>query len=132
MPFREPVDPLQLGIPDYHDIIKHPMDLSTIKNKLDTGQYPDPWSFVDDVWLMFDNAWLYNKKSSRVYKCCTKVYFIILNIHLSPVESYLDYCPQFLICHFCTDFCLESLEFARFILSLLFDFTACRDIRTGN
>lgn len=73
MPFREPVDPQQLGIPDYHDIIKHPMDLSTIKSKLDTGQYPDPWSFVEDVWLMFDNAWLYNKKSSRVYKCCTKV-----------------------------------------------------------
>ncbi len=49
------------------------MDLSTIKGKLDSGQYGDPWSFVDDVWLMFDNAWLYNKKSSRVYKCCTKV-----------------------------------------------------------
>lgn len=75
--FREPVDPLQLGIPDYYDIIKHPMDLSTIKNKLDTGQYPDPWRFVDDVWLMFDNAWLYNKKSSRVYKNCTKVRFTI-------------------------------------------------------
>jgi E1A/CREB-binding protein len=58
MPFREPVDPLQLGIPDYLDIIKQPMDLSTIKGKLNSGQYSDPWSFVDDVWLMFDNAWL--------------------------------------------------------------------------
>ena len=73
MPFREPVDPKQLNIPDYLEIIKQPMDLSTIKTKLDTGQYSDPWSFVDDVWLMFDNAWLYNKKSSRVYKYCTKV-----------------------------------------------------------
>ena len=49
------------------------MDLSTIKRKLDTGQYKDPWEYVDDVWLMFDNAWIYNKKSSRVYKYCTKV-----------------------------------------------------------
>ena len=71
--FREPVDPVLLGIPDYFDVIKHPIDLSTIRNKLNTGQYPDPWCFVDDVWLMFDNAWLYNKKSSRVYKYCTKV-----------------------------------------------------------
>ena len=49
------------------------MDLSTIKRHLDTGQYLDPWQFVDDVWLMFDNAWVYNKKSSRVYKYCSKV-----------------------------------------------------------
>lgn len=58
---------------DYYDIIKTPMDLATIKNKLDTGQYTDPWLYCDDVWLMFDNAWLYNKKTSRVYKWCSKV-----------------------------------------------------------
>jgi hypothetical protein len=49
------------------------MDLASIKRKLDTGQYKDPWDYVDDVWLMFDNAWLYNRKTSRVYKYCTKV-----------------------------------------------------------
>ena len=49
------------------------MDLSTIKRKLDTGVYADPWEFVDDMWLMFENAWLFNRKSSRVHKCCTKV-----------------------------------------------------------
>lgn len=33
---------------------------------------------------MFDNAWLYNKKTSRVYKFCTKVtnYEIVLTSHL--------------------------------------------------
>lgn len=30
-PFREPVDPILLGIPDYFDIIKSPMDLGTIE-----------------------------------------------------------------------------------------------------
>lgn len=73
IPFRQPVDPSALGIPDYFDIIKKPMDLSTIKRKLDTGQYTDPWDYVDDVWLMFDNAWIYNRKTSRVYRYCTKV-----------------------------------------------------------
>ena len=32
-----------LSIQDYFDIIKKPMDLSTIKRKLDTGQYNNPW-----------------------------------------------------------------------------------------
>ena len=73
LPFRQPVDPQLLQIPDYFEIIKKPMDLSTIKRKLDTGQYIDPWQYVEDVWLMFDNAWLYNKKTSRVYRYCNKV-----------------------------------------------------------
>ncbi len=71
--FREPVDPNALGIPDYFQVIKKPMDMSTIKQKLDNGAYKDPWEFVDDVWLMFENAWVYNKKNTRVYKFCTKV-----------------------------------------------------------
>jgi len=49
------------------------MDLATIKEKLDTGKYTDPWEYCDDVWLMFDNAWSYNRKTSRVYKWCSKV-----------------------------------------------------------
>lgn len=75
MPFRQPVDPITLGIPDYFTIVRKPMDLSTIHKKLLTGQYSDPWEYVDDVWLIFDNAWLYNRKTSRVYKYCTKVLF---------------------------------------------------------
>lgn len=73
MPFRTPVDPNALGIPDYFEIIKKPMDMSSIKRNLDNGTYKNPWEFVDDVWLMFDNAWVYNRKTSRVYKYCTKV-----------------------------------------------------------
>lgn len=73
MPFRCPVDPVGLGIPDYFEIVKKPMDLATIKNSLNSGKYSDPWEYVDDVWLMFDNAWVYNRKTSRVYRYCTKV-----------------------------------------------------------
>ncbi len=42
-PFRQPVDPHALGIPDYFDIIKHPIDLSHIQQKLDDGEYKDGW-----------------------------------------------------------------------------------------
>ncbi len=73
VPFRSPVDPNALGIPDYFEIIKKPMDMSAIKRKLDTGAYTDPWEYINDVFLMFENAWVYNRKTSRVYRYCTKV-----------------------------------------------------------
>jgi E1A/CREB-binding protein len=38
-PFRTPVDPNALGIPDYFEIIKTPMDMSSIRRKLETGVY---------------------------------------------------------------------------------------------
>lgn len=59
-------------------MIKHPMDLSTIRTKLLDGTYTDPWQFCDDMWLMFENAWLYNRKASKVYKYCTKVRKLVL------------------------------------------------------
>lgn len=81
LPFRQPVDAQALGIPDYFDIVTKPIDLGTIKMKLDRGEYKDPWEYVDDVWLMFENAWLYNRKNSRVYRYCTKV-SLFLNLLL--------------------------------------------------
>lgn len=106
IPFRDPVDPHKLGIPDYFDIIKKPMDLATIRRKIDNGQYKDPWEYVDDVWLMFDNAWLYNRKTSRVYRCCTKL-SEVFEQEIDPVMQSLGYCcgrkytfnPQVLCCY---------------------------------
>ncbi|XP_032896548.1 CREB-binding protein isoform X5 [Amblyraja radiata] len=106
LPFRQPVDPSLLGIPDYFDIVKNPMDLSTIKRKLDTGQYQEPWQYVEDVWLMFNNAWLYNRKTSRVYKYCAKL-AEVFEQEIDPVMQSLGYCcgrkyefsPQTLCCY---------------------------------
>ena len=38
-PFQKPVNPTELGLPDYFDVVKRPMDLSTIKKKLDRSEY---------------------------------------------------------------------------------------------
>ncbi|XP_032384391.1 bromodomain-containing protein 4 isoform X3 [Etheostoma spectabile] len=59
-PFYKPVDAKALGLHDYHDIIKHPMDLSNIKKKLDNRQYRDAQEFAADVRLMFSNCYKYN------------------------------------------------------------------------
>nr|XP_046272094.1 CREB binding protein b isoform X2 [Scatophagus argus] len=106
LPFRQPVDPMLLGIPDYFEIVKNPIDLSTIQHKLYTGQYQEPWEYVDDVWLMFNNAWLYNRKTSRVYKYCTKL-AEVFEAEIDPVMQRLGYCcgrkyefsPQTLCCY---------------------------------
>ncbi|XP_055773046.1 histone lysine acetyltransferase CREBBP-like isoform X2 [Salvelinus fontinalis] len=91
LPFRQPVDPMLLGIPDYFDIVKKPMDLSTIKRKLDTGQYQEPWQYVEDIWVMFNNAWIYNRKTSRVYKYCSKL-AEVFELEIDPVMVSLGYC----------------------------------------
>ncbi|CAF4812065.1 unnamed protein product, partial [Rotaria sp. Silwood2] len=90
-PFRQPVDPIALNIPDYSIIIKHPMDISTMSNKLLRGEYKTPLEFCNDAWLMFNNAWLYNKKGTSIYKMCTKLSEIFVKA-IDPVLQKLGYC----------------------------------------
>lgn len=67
-PFLQPVDPIALGIPDYAEKIKHPMDISTIRKKLDSGAYKTPEEFHGDMLLMFNNCYAYNPPDIDVYK----------------------------------------------------------------
>ncbi|GMI68347.1 bromodomain and extraterminal domain protein 9, Global Transcription Factor Group E 9 [Hibiscus trionum] len=65
--FNEPVDVVKLNIPDYFNVIKHPMDLGTIKKKIDSGGYASPWEFYDDARLTFSNAMTYNPPGNDVH-----------------------------------------------------------------
>ncbi|XP_022877444.1 transcription factor GTE4-like isoform X3 [Olea europaea var. sylvestris] len=65
--FNEPVNAKALGLRDYHDIIKHPMDLGTIKNRLSQNWYKSPREFAEDVRLVFRNAMIYNPKGQDVH-----------------------------------------------------------------
>ncbi len=58
--FTQPVDAVKLGIPDYYEIVKNPMDLGKVKEKLDGKKYTWPTDFADDMRLIFDNCALYN------------------------------------------------------------------------
>ncbi|GAU97486.1 hypothetical protein RvY_08770 [Ramazzottius varieornatus] len=67
-PFYHPVDVRDLGLDDYFDIIKHPIDLGTIKSKLDDRQYKNAGEFAADLRLMFTNCYRYNAADHDVHK----------------------------------------------------------------
>ena len=71
-PFYEPVDPVALGIPTYFDVVKNPMDLSTVKSNIVSGLYSSSNAFADDMRLMFRNAMLFNPPATFVYDVAEK------------------------------------------------------------
>merc|ERR1711916_109342 len=62
--FDAPVDPIALNIPDYRDIIKHPMDLGTVKARVLAGEYVDPEDAINDIRRTFHNCFIYNGEGS--------------------------------------------------------------------
>lgn len=66
-PFKDKVDPVRDGAPDYFQIVKRPMDLTTIRRKLNNNDYKsiDAWATdVNQVWI---NAKLYNNEGTLIY-----------------------------------------------------------------
>ncbi|XP_040261954.1 bromodomain-containing protein 3 isoform X3 [Bufo bufo] len=72
-PFYKPVDAEALELHDYHDIIKHPMDLSTVKKKMDGRDYQDAQAFAADIRLMFSNCYKYNPPDHEVVAMARKL-----------------------------------------------------------
>ncbi|KAK8492125.1 hypothetical protein V6N11_082282 [Hibiscus sabdariffa] len=65
--FNAPVDVKGLGLHDYYSVIKHPMDLGTVKSRLSKNWYMSPKEFAEDVRLTFQNAMTYNPKGQDVH-----------------------------------------------------------------
>ena len=58
--FREPVPWKELGLTDYPEIIKKPMDLRTVRKNTGKGKYRRYEDFFRDVQLIWDNCKTYN------------------------------------------------------------------------
>ncbi len=58
--FLEPVDPVKLNLPTYTHMIKKPMDLGSVKKKLNLNIYQSAQDFLSDIKLVFDNCKLFN------------------------------------------------------------------------
>ncbi|XP_078082260.1 bromodomain-containing protein 3b isoform X6 [Mustelus asterias] len=72
-PFYKPVDAEALELHDYHEIIKHPMDLSSVKKKMDSRDYLDAQGFAADIRLMFSNCYKYNPPDHEVVAMARKL-----------------------------------------------------------
>ncbi|TXG67558.1 hypothetical protein EZV62_008833 [Acer yangbiense] len=64
--YAEPVDPDEL--PDYHEVIEHPMDFATVRKKLGNGSYTTLDQFESDVFLICSNAMQYNASDTVYHK----------------------------------------------------------------
>ncbi|KAL6923659.1 hypothetical protein ACHAPO_007894 [Fusarium lateritium] len=66
-PFKDAVEPVEDGVPDYFEKVKRPMDLSTIKFKMDHKEYNNEEEFLTDVRQIFDNCFTYWKKGDPMW-----------------------------------------------------------------
>lgn len=66
--------------PDYYQIIKKPIDLTTIRKRVKRGIYQTIDEFQDDITLLFNNARTYNIEGSQVY---TDAIFLAVSIIFS-------------------------------------------------
>jgi len=57
---------LCLASQDYHKIIKQPMDLGTIKKRLENNYYWSAKECIQDFNTMFTNCYVYNKPGEDV------------------------------------------------------------------
>lgn len=64
LPFVKPVT--TDDAPNYFEVIKHPMDLQTVKKKLSNHEYRNKEEFAADVRLIFTNCYKFNPPSDAI------------------------------------------------------------------
>lgn len=87
-PFQQPVDAKKLNLPDYHKIIKQPMDLGTIKKRLENNYYWNSKEAIQDYNTMFTNCYVYNKPGEDVVVMAQTLEKLFLaKVNLMPKEE---------------------------------------------
>ncbi|OQR81484.1 hypothetical protein THRCLA_11693 [Thraustotheca clavata] len=87
--FNQPVDPVQWNIPDYLEVIKCPMDLGTIKKRLEAEHYVSVDSFASDVRLTFENCIAYNSSTNK-FNIAAKQLLAKFEKNLAELKSALE------------------------------------------
>ena len=96
-PFEQPVPHDDHIAPHYYEIILHPMDVSTVRNKLYAGSYSNISEFKEDIDLIWSNCRTYNPASSEIVKSANlienefnKLWDIHNSIDISDAEDILN------------------------------------------
>ncbi|TPX09271.1 uncharacterized protein E0L32_009463 [Thyridium curvatum] len=88
-PFLVPVN--KDDVADYYEVIKEPMDLSTMESKLEADQYATPEDFIRDAKLIYDNCRKYNNESTPYAKSANKLEkYMWQQIKAIPEWSHLE------------------------------------------
>ncbi|XP_028602306.2 bromodomain-containing protein 1 isoform X4 [Podarcis muralis] len=69
--FAQPVNLKE--VPDYLDHIKHPMDFSTMRKRLDAQAYKNLNEFEEDFNLIIENCMKYNAKDTIFYRAAVRL-----------------------------------------------------------
>jgi hypothetical protein len=72
-PFYKPVDTTLLELHDYRKVVKSPMDLGTIKQKMENRQYNNSLEFANDMRLICTNCYKYNPPDHDVVAMARKL-----------------------------------------------------------
>jgi len=71
-PFERPITKQEA--PDYLLCVKTPMDLSTIRSRMDGNiYYSRNQEILDDIRLVFSNCFQYNQEDAEEYKCAVRL-----------------------------------------------------------
>ncbi len=84
--FSEPVDPVALGIPTYHQVITEPMDLRTLARKIDAKEVESPEEFARLARLVFENAMTFNVEPTHSVHQAARNLLILFNQKYRDVE----------------------------------------------
>lgn len=92
--FMQPVDPVALNIPSYHKIIKKPMDLGTMDQKLKAGEYLNLKEFDKDFELIVKNCKTFNGEDHIITHAAHKLHDLY-KAEMAKKDSWLlKHAPQ--------------------------------------
>lgn len=74
--FIDPVDPEVEGYPDYLEVVRTPMDLTTVRKKLESDEYETVQQWKSDVELIWTNAILFHGSESLIGIIATELSYL--------------------------------------------------------
>ena len=85
--FAAPVDPVALNIPNYLEVVKEPMDLGTIENRMNVNVIDSAEEFARLVRLTFTNAIEYNYMPDNSVHQAARAMLTIFNSRFGTIDK---------------------------------------------
>lgn len=87
-PFADAVDGRL--VVDYYDVIKHPVDLTMMTNKLNRFEYTSQQKFIHDFKQLVGNCCTYNSEETTYYRAAIKLDQLFQRLMQQQFHDYVD------------------------------------------